>query len=323
MKTDAKSHLRYLDAVIWQERMRTGWLSPSGRAFLRDWASYSHKEKEAYSWDKNFSYKPTEADVYRAYTQVACLPLLTGQPMYIAAEVQPLILAGARQMPLSWSLEPSLVFSNTGFAWFEHPVVVEHGNIPLSAVGWTPIWHTGVAPITGANDVALESEDGLIIVFYGHPKAPEMLPMPITIMPLTVSKTLEEHFDREFSTVFEKAATQDKVCLFAALLTFLHQRLLIREERQVPRQWRRRNRRDSWARDGVTIIKLRLVERLKGTGALVPVEWTCRWLVSGHWRQQWYASTRRHRPVWITPYIKGPEDKPLKEPRGLLFAVVR
>jgi hypothetical protein len=52
------------------------------------------------------------------------------------------------------------------------------------------------------------------------------------------------------------------------------------------------------------------------------VEWTCRWLVGGHWRNQWYASQRVHQPRWIEPYVKGPEDKPLK-PTNRIFAVVR
>lgn len=41
------------------------------------------------------------------------------------------------------------------------------------------------------------------------------------------------------------------------------------------------------------------------------VEWSHRWLVRGHWRQQWYASEGVHRAIYINPHIKGPEDKPL------------
>lgn len=41
------------------------------------------------------------------------------------------------------------------------------------------------------------------------------------------------------------------------------------------------------------------------------VEWSCRWLVRGHWRNQWYPSIAAHRPKWIPEHIKGPEDRPL------------
>lgn len=42
-----------------------------------------------------------------------------------------------------------------------------------------------------------------------------------------------------------------------------------------------------------------------------PMEWSHRWIVSGHWRNQYYPSKGRHEPVWIEAYEKGPEDKPL------------
>ena len=42
------------------------------------------------------------------------------------------------------------------------------------------------------------------------------------------------------------------------------------------------------------------------------VDWTHRWLVRGHWRQQPHGFNRQLRRLkWIDPYVKGPEDKPL------------
>lgn len=41
-------------------------------------------------------------------------------------------------------------------------------------------------------------------------------------------------------------------------------------------------------------------------------EYTCRWLVRGHWRSQWFPKRQVHRPVWIAPHIKGPDDKPFR-----------
>lgn len=39
--------------------------------------------------------------------------------------------------------------------------------------------------------------------------------------------------------------------------------------------------------------------------------WRHRWVVRGHWRNQWYPSLGDHRPKWIAPYLKGPTDAPL------------
>src|SRR5262249_28976173 len=39
------------------------------------------------------------------------------------------------------------------------------------------------------------------------------------------------------------------------------------------------------------------------------VEWTRRWIVTGHWRQQAYGEGRSlRRPTWIAPFVKGPAD---------------
>lgn len=47
------------------------------------------------------------------------------------------------------------------------------------------------------------------------------------------------------------------------------------------------------------------------TGAHSDREWHHRWIVKGHWRQQWLPSRQVHRPTWIAPHVKGPEGAPL------------
>lgn len=42
-------------------------------------------------------------------------------------------------------------------------------------------------------------------------------------------------------------------------------------------------------------------------------EWSGRWWVGGHYRAQWYPSLSAHRVIWVAPYVKGPDDKPLIE----------
>lgn len=54
-----------------------------------------------------------------------------------------------------------------------------------------------------------------------------------------------------------------------------------------------------------------------------PVEWSCRWIVNGHWRNQFYPSTGKHDLKYILPYVKGPDDKPLKTPTHTIYDVSR
>ena len=40
-------------------------------------------------------------------------------------------------------------------------------------------------------------------------------------------------------------------------------------------------------------------------------EYHHRWMVRGHWRNQWYPKQLRNKPRWIQPYLKGPDGAPL------------
>jgi hypothetical protein len=53
------------------------------------------------------------------------------------------------------------------------------------------------------------------------------------------------------------------------------------------------------------------------------VDWSHRWLVRGFWRNQWFPSLGIHRQLWISDYIKGPEDKPLRIKPTRAFELVR
>ena len=73
----------------------------------------------------------------------------------------------------------------------------------------------------------------------------------------------------------------------------------------------------------IKIIQLR--RRSPATNGLEPQsrDYSCRWLVRGHWRNQFYPSSKSHRPRFIPAYVKGPDDKPLKSTKSSIFAVVR
>jgi hypothetical protein len=98
---------------------------------------------------------------------------------------------------------------------------------------------------------------------------------------------------------------------------FLQQRVAIHEEAHVERHARKRAERYQ-IEPMVKVVRLRRYTKEGGeTQQAVhedrEIEWTCQWVVRGHWREQAYGPHYSlRRPVWITPYIKGPEDKPLR-----------
>jgi hypothetical protein len=71
------------------------------------------------------------------------------------------------------------------------------------------------------------------------------------------------------------------------------------------------------------VILRRSDDSCQSDGSGEAKEFSCQWLVRGHWRQQFYPSTGEHRPLWIEPYVKGPDDKPFKLPTQTVFAVSR
>jgi len=63
----------------------------------------------------------------------------------------------------------------------------------------------------------------------------------------------------------------------------------------------------------VVLLRRRYSSNGKGAESGEGPEWASRWWVSGHIRAQWYPSLKAHKLIFIGPYLKGPDDKPIKE----------
>jgi hypothetical protein len=109
---------------------------------------------------------------------------------------------------------------------------------------------------------------------------------------------------------------------FRSCLAFMQQRILVKERASGDRASRKQSEHAGFAERPCLIILLRKAKTSASSEIGAP-EWSCRWYVSGHWRQQAYGKKRiNRRPTWVSPYIKGPEDKPIRASKRL-FAVVR
>lgn len=74
----------------------------------------------------------------------------------------------------------------------------------------------------------------------------------------------------------------------------------------------------------VNVVSLRAYDQSgrERSEGLKEIDFNCRWWVRGHERNQYIPSTGGHEKIWIDPYLKGPDDKPIKE-RDTVFAMVR
>jgi hypothetical protein len=108
----------------------------------------------------------------------------------------------------------------------------------------------------------------------------------------------------------------------AALWRLMSQTISVATKAYAPRAFRERWVRENLTPKPITVITLRR-PKVTRDGVTREVEWSHRWLVEGHWRNQWYPSLEAHRQIWISPYIKGPEDKELELRKIRVFEFVR
>jgi hypothetical protein len=111
--------------------------------------------------------------------------------------------------------------------------------------------------------------------------------------------------------------------LILSFFAFIRQECVTIQNQPAARPIRRHLPKTYTAEPIIKVIQLRRRSTATNGDESVSVDYSCRWLVRGHWRNQFYPGSKSHRPRYIQPYVKGPDDKPLKPTKSSLFAVVR
>lgn len=119
-------------------------------------------------------------------------------------------------------------------------------------------------------------------------------------------------------TTASKAALQ----LFACGCLWLQQKIITVAQAPLTRAAQRRLEREK-INPKCLVVELRSKQYTRTTSEEEShhVDWAWQWAVRGHWRDQ--PTKEGTKLIWIHPYIKGPEDKPLKPDAGRVFAVTR
>lgn len=129
--------------------------------------------------------------------------------------------------------------------------------------------------------------------------------------------------DQSWGKVDAREAAEMERRYILALFVLLRQRILVTSQHRPDRAARKRLERAGYEHEPlVRVVELRRKEvRDREHETHADVDWACRWVVGGHWHR--YHTREGLQPRWISPYLKGPNDKPLKPPRAKVFAVVR
>jgi hypothetical protein len=101
-------------------------------------------------------------------------------------------------------------------------------------------------------------------------------------------------------------------CAVSAFFHFINQPIVATQRTGLTRAWRRRaGTGGSPAFINLVTLRSPVTQPKTGNGTR-EVDWSCRWIVRSHWRNQFYPGEKRHNPKWIPAYVKGPDDKPLR-----------
>lgn len=264
----------------------------------------------------------TEAQAKQALFGATMHTLKSGDPFYWDATTCELVAATAAGLP-EMTLRPEDLIVPFGFCWFARPLPLTTPdsvgrNLPMVGYAWGLVPENGVMLMPFVPTVERAS---------GAPSQLTMWRFGDSVEAL--SESVRDLARKEAGLMDSEVQARrrcEQMRYIAACTVFMNQRILSRRSERPDRPTRRRLEREGWTHEPlIQVITLRRAhpegEARESSG--IPVEWTCQWVVSGHWRQQFYPSTGEHRPVFVLPYIKGPEGLPLKAPAERVFVVAR
>lgn len=235
------------------------------------------------------------------------------QNFYVTGEMTAIARAAGATLPIESVSSATAFPAREGFMVFDGPighVDFADGPFEVTGIAWQCHWsrvadefaepaelESGVTISPIYETVAATSED---------PPAGWVPVMSVDCWPLV---------NAAFRGVGnETVANEADAPFFPNILAtwlLMQQSLTVVERSRGDRPERRR-----YARLGLPaellIVRLRRLESMPKpeTGGDRP-DWSHRWLVSGHWRQQYYPSQGGNSPIWINPHVKGPADRPL------------
>jgi hypothetical protein len=321
----------WVKAAEAQLELHRWFTSEKGRRWTRGWI---HAETRN---------DPAKGDMYSLLNAVESQKLLTADAIWVAPEISDVIDA-ARESFRPEPMEQEDFITHTGFLYFDKPLYMLDRNykrVSVGAISWCPV----VFKPEDEPTPELEEEGSLLV----NSLAPEDLPNGETTWGMcfaiyssaraegdayseTHRKAVEIEGATEliplhyasiiFGNELDEGQTLDAEGRYTAAdewwklvqtsLRLMQQRIATHSDAALPRPTRKRAARAGLSLNEVMVVRLRRpTVKQNGDDEGTTVEWTHRWIVDGHWRNQWYPSRMSHRQVWISPYVKGPDDKEL------------
>lgn len=263
--------------------------------------------------------------------------ILMSEAYLIASQMNPLIRLAAADVPDDLTFERHMVPSSNGFLVFEDPwetIDVSGRSLLTRVVVWQVMEDQfGTQGIQVSEYTAMSDNDDIsqILKERSPNEAKNMVALLGDLqiqhlMPMRFGTSLAVGVDPDWSDV-QKNAAVGPVKAIIALWLLMQQRIT---ETVVPSMSPRSERR--WERKrvkpAVNVINLRHRRIVSETASQHESgggrEWSGRWMVRGHWRNQPFGPGRQERHwLYIHPYLKGPDDKPIIDKRPKVYKLSR
>jgi hypothetical protein len=151
------------------------------------------------------------------------------------------------------------------------------------------------------------ADEGLVAAAYRNTEGTPLV--TVHVAPWPYGQTFEGN---ETDMAGEPTGARDWWQLLQTTFRLMQQRLAHKGYARPHRARRREAARLGFPEHSeIVIVRLRRETAEEPGEPTGEANYSHRFIVSGHWRNQWYPSDKVHRQIWISPYVKGPEDKPL------------
>lgn len=233
-------------------------------------------------------------------------------------------MVAARSMPGSATLLLNDLPSRASWWWFEQPLPIALPDADTPDRIGREIGALIIGP-TDTGRIAI-----VVHRFARHESGVEVL-MPTSVYAVVPGTRLDQVYqdiptDGDADERFRARRAYEVTRFVIAACAWLRQRVVSIGLGHIERHTRRRLEREHNVPipSTVKVIELRRYETQSHEPRpedSEPVEWSCRWIVNGHWRNQPYKDERKL--IYILPFVKGPADKPLRVPTHTVYQVDR
>lgn len=270
-------------------------------------------------------------------TSVVGVALSTAEPMFWSADVTELVMSATSSFSSDTALDGDYFDIGSAWCWLESPIEVNGSGHEIDLAGYPIERNHRIVSISWCLFQNEIGDRGIHIAGWSQTHAnPDGTRFVLSLRPVFSrmiffgSPMSDPDQSSKVDACLIQSSELERFLKFPAVASaFLRSTLPAISDRKTSRPAQKRlTKLDAWT--SIPEMRVVMLRRRESHSSGVNIgnsvesfEWKHQWLVRPHTRNQWYPSKHKHLPVFIAAHIKGPEDKPLKQPRTPVFAVTR